>query len=342
MAEVCRGYGAGVDRIDLSAIAAIADGLFAPQAAHGLTLALVVMHRGEFVFERYGVQPDTPFSAGGPVTADTTLISWSMAKSITHAAVGALVAAGRLHVDAPAPVPSWRGTPKEAITLQHLLEMRPGLQWVEDYVDDSISHCIEMLYGDSSADMAAYAAGLPLIHAPGDVFNYSSGTTNILSRIVGDIVGGGREGMEEFLRDRVFAPAGMTSAIPKFDDAGTFVGSSYVYATARDFARFGDWYRTALDGGSPTLPTAWAEHARTFSAHDEPFDYGRHWWLWRDLPGTFGCHGYEGQYTVVVPDRELVLVHLGKSPDGLREPVWTALRGLRDAISPRSSAINRG
>ena len=326
----------------MSAVSSIADGLFAPDATHGLTLALAVMHRGEFVFERYGTQPDTPFGPGGPVTADTTLISWSMAKSITHAAVGALVADGLLQVDAPAPVPGWRGTEKAAITLQHLLEMRPGLLWVEDYVDDSVSHCIEMLYGDSSADMGAYAAGLPLIHAPGEVNNYSSGTTNIISRIVGDVVGGGREGMEEFLHQRVFAPAGMTSAIPKFDAAGTFVGSSYVYATARDFARFGDWYRTALEGAAPALSAEWAEHARTFSAHDEPFDYGRHWWLWRDHPGTFGCHGYEGQYTVVVPDRELVLVHLGKSPDGDREPVWAALRGLIDAVPLRPSAINRG
>ena len=326
----------------MSAVAAVADGLFAANAAHGLTLALVVMHRGEFVFERYGAQPDTPFGPGGPVEAGTTLISWSMAKSITHAAVGALVADGRLQLDAPAPVPAWTGTAKSAITLQHLLAMRSGLLWIEDYVDDTVSHCIEMLYGDASADMAAYAAGLPLIHAPGEVNTYSSGTTNIISRIVGDVVGGGREGMEAFLQRRVFEPAGMTSAIPKFDAAGTFVGSSYVYATARDFARFGDWYRTALPGDSSTLSAQWAQHARTFSARDEQFDYGHHWWLWRDHPGTFGCHGYEGQYTVIVPDRELVLVHLGKSPEQDREPIYAALRQLIDAAPVRLSASNGG
>lgn len=306
------------------------------------SLALVVMHRSEVVFERYGTQPDTLFGPGGPVTPDTTLISWSMAKSITHAAVGALVADGVLHLHAPAPVPSWQGTAKEAITLDHLLAMRSGLRFVEDYVDGDSSDCLAMLYGEAAADMAGYAASLPLLHEPGTVFNYSSGTTNILSRIVGDAVGGGRAGMEVFLRERVFEPAGMTAAIPKFDDAGTFVGSSFVYATARDFARFGDWYRRALDGDLPSLSQAWAEHARTWSATDETFDYGRHWWLWRDHPGSFGCHGYEGQYTLVVPDRELVIVHLGKWPDGTCEPLWAAIRRLRDAIPVRRSAINRG
>ena len=211
-------------------IASVADELFAPDAPHGLSLALLLMHRGEVVFERYGTQPDTIFGPGGPVDADTTLISWSMAKSITHAAVGLLVGDGLLELDRPAAVPSWRGTPKESITLQDLLDMRSGLEWVEDYVDDQVSHCIEMLFGAGQHDMAAYAAALPVVAAPGSTWNYSSGTTNIICRIVGDVVGGGREGMEAFLAERLFGPAGMTSAIPKFDTAGTFVGSSYVYA----------------------------------------------------------------------------------------------------------------
>ena len=93
---------------------------------HGLSLALVIRQGGEVLLERYGHQPDTVFGPGAPVTADTTLISWSMAKSITHAAVGVLVGEGRLRLEAPAPVPSWQGTEKEAITLQQLLEMRSG------------------------------------------------------------------------------------------------------------------------------------------------------------------------------------------------------------------------
>jgi CubicO group peptidase (beta-lactamase class C family) len=259
-----------------------------------------------------------------------------MAKSITHAAVGILVGEGRLDPAAPAPVPEWQGTPKAAITLQHLLNMRPGLEFVEDYVDDSVSHCLEMLYGAGKDDMAGYAAGLPLIHAPGAVWNYSSGTTNIVSRIVGDVVcgaGGDRQAsMEAFLRDRLFGPAGMHSAIPKFDTAGTFVGSSYVYATARDFARFGELYRNdglAADG-TRVVPAGWAAHASTFSAHDPEgeFDYGAQWWLWPDFAGSLACHGYEGQYIVVLPDRELVVVHLGKSPAALRPVVNDRLRDI--------------
>ncbi|HAP76642.1 MAG TPA: serine hydrolase, partial [Acidimicrobiaceae bacterium] len=323
--------------LDLHAVGHAADTLFAADASHGLTLALVVMQRGEVVFERYGHQPDTAFGPGGPVTADTTLVSWSMAKSITHAAVGVLVGEGRLQLDAPAPVAGWAGTPKERITLQHLLDMMPGLEFVEDYVDAGISHCIEMLYGSGQHDMAAYAAALPLVHEPGTVWNYSSGTTNIVARIVGDVVGGGRAGMEAFLSERIFGPSGMHSAIPKFDEVGTFVGSSFVYATARDFARFGELYR--LDGvgadGTRVLPAGWTDHARTQVATDPEsgFGYGAHWWLWPQFPGSLACHGYEGQYTLVVPDRELVVVHLGKCPADVRPQVNEVLADIVTAAS---------
>lgn len=304
--------------LDLDIVHAAADTLFAPDAAHGVSLALVVLQSGKVVHERYGRQPDTMFGEGGPVDEDTTLISWSMAKSITHAAVGILVGEGRLDPAAPAAVEGWKGTDKEAITLQHLLNMRSGLLFVEDYVDAGISHCLEMLYGSGAHDMAGYAADLSLIHEPGSAWNYSSGTTNIIARIVGDEVGGGAEGMNAFLHDRLFAPAGMHSAIPKFDTRGTFVGSSYVYATARDFAAFGELYRN--DGvavaGTRVLPAGWRDHARTWTAHDDEIDldYGAQWWMWPEFAGSLACHGYEGQHVVVIPDRELVVVHLGKTP----------------------------
>ena len=240
-----------------------------------------------------------------------------------------------MKLDRPALVTGWEGTPKGAITLLDLLEMRPGLEWVEDYVDDTVSHCIEMLFGSGQHDMAAYAAALPIASTPGTTWNYSSGTTNIVAGILGDVVGGGRAGMEAFLRDRLFEPAGMYSASPKFDTAGTFVGSSYVYANARDFARFGELYRgDGVVDGRRVLPDGWSDHARTFVAHDDDgFDFGRHWWLWPDLPGSLACHGYEGQYCVVVPDRELVLVHLGKSPIELRLELISRLRRIINAAS---------
>ncbi|HWL41704.1 MAG TPA: serine hydrolase domain-containing protein [Ilumatobacter sp.] len=333
------------------------DAVFARPGEQGISLALLVLVGGEVVAERYGRQPANAFQDALDVGTDTTLISWSTAKSMVHAAVGLLVADGRLDPAAPAPVPEWAGTPKAAIRLIDLLEMRPGLRFVEDYVDGEVSDCLEMLYGAASADMAAYAAGLPFDHAPGTVWNYSSGTTNIVCRIVGDVVNGGpggtpagrRAAMEEFLHGRLFGPLGMTTAAPKFDDAGTWVGSSYVYATARDFAKFGELYRNdgVLPDGTGVLPPGWADHARTFAAHDagdgllpNGVDYGRHWWMWPEYPGCVVAQGYEGQYVAVVPDRQLTLVHLGKTAADQRHHLVRLLYRVVDAVAvvPDASA----
>ena len=316
------------------------DELFARPDGEGLSLAFVVQQRGEVIAERFGVQPENLFQPEIVVTADTTLTSWSMAKSITHAALGVLVADGLLDVAAPAAVPEWEATDKAEITLLHLLEMRSGLRFVEDYVDDGVSHCLEMLFGESGPSHGAYAAALPLDHAPGTFYNYSSGTTNIIARIIGDIVCGAvggepderRNAIESFLHERLFAPVGMTSATPKFDAAGDFVGSSYVYATARDFAKFGELYRHdgVTSGGVRILPEGWSTQARGFSALDPEngCEYGRHWWMWPEIPGSLACHGHEGQYIVVVPDRELVVVHLGKTSSDESAKLRARLRDI--------------
>ncbi len=326
----------------MSDLPSLVDELFQRPADEGVTLALVVQHRGDVVAERYGIQPENIFQPAIEITTESTLTSWSMAKSITHAAVGILVGDGLLDVEAPAPVPEWAGTPKAEITTLQLLEMRSGLQFVEDYVDDAISHCIEMLYGDSGPSHAAYAAALPLDHQPGTFYSYSSGTTNIVARIVGDVVCGGpggdaqyrRDAVDAFLHDRLFAPIGMDSAIAKFDDAGDFVGSSYVFATARDFAKFGELYRHdgVTAAGVRILPEGWFDHARTPMSHDDEngCDYGRHWWMWPEVPGSLACHGHEGQYIVIVPDRELVVVHLGKTDAAVAPQLRARLRQMID------------
>lgn len=305
---------------------ALLDGLFERDPAAGLSLAFLAVRGGEVVAERYGVQPANPFQDELVVGPDTTLVSWSMAKSITHAAVGLLVAAGRLDPAAPAPVPEWLGTDKAVITLEQLLAMRPGLHFVEDYVDGSVSNCIEMLFSGEIDSFGRYAAEQPLAAAPGEVFNYSSGTTNILARIVGDVVTGQvggdpatrRSAVDEFLRAELFDPAGMSSARVDHDPSGDFVGSSYVHATARDYSRFGELYLRGGVGpdGRRVLPEWWTVHGTEFTAHDDEsgFDYGRQWWRWPAFPGSYSCNGYEGQYTLVVPDRDLVVVHLGKTP----------------------------
>ena len=328
----------------MPALTELVDELFERPSDEGVTLALVVQHRGEVVTERYGIQPENIFQPAIEITAQSTLTSWSMAKSITHAAVGIMVGDGRLDVDAPAPVGEWAGTTKAAITTLQLLEMRSGLRFVEDYVDDEISHCIEMLFGNSGPSHAAYAAALPLDHEPGTVYNYSSGTTNIVARIIGDIVSGGpggdpqqrRAAMESLLSERLFGPIGMDSAVPKFDDAGDFVGSSYVFATARDFATFGELYRHdgVATSGERILPVGWVEQAGAPVSHDAEngCDYGRHWWMWPEVPGTLACHGHEGQYIVVVPDRELVVVHLGKTDAPMAPQLRARLRTVIEAV----------
>ena len=112
--------------------------------------------------------------------------------------------------------------------------------------------------------------------------------------------------MRAFLDQRLFGPAGMPDADPRFDDAGTWVGSSYVYAPARQFARFGELYlRDGCVGDDRLLPDGWVDHARTHVATDPEtgFGYGRHWWIWPDQPGSLAAHGYEGQYVIVLPER---------------------------------------
>ncbi len=301
----------------------------------------MIVQGGRIVAERYG--PDT-----GP---DTPLLSWSMAKSITHALVGVLVAEGRLDPSAQAAVPEWAapGDPRGEITLDHLLRMADGLDFCESYAlpaRDStdgadtaatqdtpdtpvpFSHCIDMLFGAGADDHAGYAASRPLAHPPGSVFNYSSGTTNIVARIVRGLIGeaeatsaettsagASRESTSAWMKAVLFDPIGMTTADPSFDASGNFVGSSYVHATARDWARFGLLYlRGGEWDGSQIVPAEWVDQARTPSAtDDEGRIYGAHWWLADDDRGTFYPSGYEWQRVMCVPASDLIIVRLGKT-----------------------------
>jgi CubicO group peptidase (beta-lactamase class C family) len=315
------------------------DALVTRPADEGTTLAFVVQQGGEIVAERYGVRPGNLFEPEpAPVGPETGLISWSIAKSITHAAVGILVGDGLLDPVDPAPVAQWRGSDKESITILDLLEMRSGLAFVEDYVEGNASDVIDMLFGSGAGDHAAYAAAKPVLHPPGTCWSYSSGTTNIICGVIGDLLAGAdatpaerAASTRQFLDERLFAPVGMTDAEPRFDDAGTFVGSSYVHAPARQFARFGELYlRDGTVGDQRILPTGWVDQARVTVAHDPEsgFDYGRHWWSWPDQPGSLGAHGYEGQYVVVLPAHDAVVVHLGKTDAAVRDRLVERLRRI--------------
>ena len=302
------------DRVDL---APLLDEICDDGGPLATTYAVVIVHRGRLVAERYQGALEHPDRAPEPVTPTTRLLSWSMAKSMLHAVVGILVAEGMLELDAPADVPEWSGPadPRTEITLRHLLAMRDGLDFVEDYVDDRVSDVIGMLFGDGVSDMAHFAADRPLVAPPGERFNYSSGTSNIVSGIVARVVGGGAP-YEAFLHDRLFAPIGMHSARPEFDAAGTWIASSYVRATAHDFARFGLLYlRDGMWDGRRILPEGWVDYARTIESVDpEDGPYGAHWWgVADDHLGTFRASGYEGQTITLCPTLDLVVVRLGKT-----------------------------
>ena len=304
------------------------------------SFAVLVVHGGRLVAERYQGALEHFDRPPTPVTAETTLLSWSMAKSMLHAVVGMLVADGQLALDAPAAVPEWAdpGDPRHAITLRQLLAMRDGLDFAEDYVDGELSDTIEMLFGAGQADMAHFAADRPLVAPPGTRFNYSSGTSNIISGIVARAVGPG-ESYARFLHGRLFGPLGMTSADPEFDEAGTWVASSSMYATARDYARFGLLYlRDGVWDGVRLLPAGWVDYGRTWVSEDpdDASPYGAHWWgVAGDTLGTFRASGYEGQSITLCPALDLMVVRLGKTPHE-REPLlipWRAamVRAFADA-----------
>lgn len=272
-------------------------------AEMGITHALAVMHRGEIVHEWYGPEHN----------ADSTLISWSIAKSITHAVVGMAVADGALSLNQKNLRPEWRNDARADITLDDLLTMRSGLAWVEDYVDNQSSDVIAMLFGETEhrGDHASFAASQPLVHAPGTQWLYSSGTTNIVSWVLGHSID---EPILSFMQRRLFDPLEMTHAVAKCDATGTFVGSSYVYATARDFLRFGALYLNGgVSNGAHILSHEWVRSARQFVAYDPEMlmSYGRHWWMWPTSSDSLIAHGYKGQILWVCPQRDVVVIHLG-------------------------------
>ena len=182
--------------------AELTDEIFELPPATGVTYALLVIKNGQLCFERY--------DAGA--NAFYLQYSWSMAKSITQALTGILVAEGKLDLYGPAPVPEWQNDERRHITLDHLLRMSSGLAFQEDYVDGGISDVIPMLSFEGRHDTGAFAAAKPLEHPPGSFWSYSSGTTNIICRILKEAVGGGASGMLRFMNDRLFEPIGVRTA----------------------------------------------------------------------------------------------------------------------------------
>lgn len=300
------------------------------------TRALLIMHGGEIVAERYGEGYDE----------DTRFISWSMAKSFTGALIGFMVADGRLVLDDPAPVPAWQrsGDPRGDITLRHLLHMSSGLQHTEVGPEDGKTiyeaDTQRMLFLDGADDMSGYAEARTMEAAAGEKFEYSTATSVILADIITRTLTDSkdpnvrRDATMRFIRGRLLEPLGMESTFVEFDTNGTMVGGSIIQATARDYARFGEFLRhNGTRKGAQHLPVSWVKFMKTSSPNDAA--YGGHIWLNKKRPEgrnqvlfpdngpdtIFAALGHLGQQIVVSPEQKLTVVRLGKTQDDVNRPM---------------------
>ncbi|MEM6584996.1 MAG: serine hydrolase [Pseudomonadota bacterium] len=300
----------------------------------GETRAVLVMKDGQIAAERYG----DGYNEG------TRFISWSMAKTITATLVGMLVADGRLSLDAPAPVPQWQrtGDPRADITLRHLLQMRSGLDHTEAGDPPYDSSEVRMLFLDGRDDMAQWAKEQPLEAEPGERFEYSSNTTVILADIVARALTDSkdpddrRKAVGAFMQTRLFGPLGLDSMVPEFDASGTLIGGSLMHATARDYAKFGEFMRAGgrTRDGVQLVPRQWIEQMTRPSPASE--HYGFQTWMNRPEPrleyphplfpnraphSLFALIGHMGQYVLVSPEQKVTMVRLGHSTSEERPPM---------------------
>ncbi|WP_077037967.1 serine hydrolase [Pelomonas sp. KK5] len=306
------------------ALAAALDRAFdeEPQPPYRHTEAVIVVHRGRIVAERYapGIGVATP------------LAGWSATKSVTNALVGILVRQGRLDMQAPAPIAEWSdpADPRHAITPEQLLRMNSGLdmgQSLHAGLGTAFDPTARMIF--AHPDTAADAARAGLAHAPGTAWNYSNANTQLLSRIVRDRAGGTAAAALAFARRELFDKLGMRHATLEFDAAGTPIGASHLWASARDWARLGQLYLDdGVVDGQRILPAGWTSWSAEPTPGSEDYGYAAGFWTnrgagagarWRIEHGmpadAFMARGSHGQYVIVMPSQDLVLVRLG--------PAWT-------------------
>jgi CubicO group peptidase (beta-lactamase class C family) len=277
------------------------------------TDGIVVIQGGELVYERYG----------RGYTAEMAHPAWSVTKGVVDALYGVAVQEGLLSIDDPVAAHSdvLAADGRDAITFRHLLGMTSGLDFREAYEWAPLrSSVIAMLYTRGRDDMARFAAGHGVVHPPGSVFAYASGDSVLLMAALRDVVG--EERYVDWPWVALFDVIGMDATLER-DAAGTFVGSSYLYATPRDLAKLGFLYlQDGRWGDRQVLPAGWA--AAAGEPGPAPF-YGRHWWTNRDAgvrpwpdapPDTIAASGHWGQMLYVIPSRDLVVVRTGDDRDG--------------------------
>ncbi len=308
-------------------------------AGLGTTFGFMASVDGEVIAEHYrGILPGSE----RVVSNDVPLLSWSMAKSVTQSLCGLAHDDGLIDIEQPAPVKEWANDERVNITLRHLLQMSSGLQWVEEYSPNQPSDVIEMLFGAAQGDAAAFARAKPLTEQPGTVNLYSSGTTNILCRILEDALQQ-HEGISllDYLQQRLLDPIGASfdpGTDARRDAAGTWIGSSFLYLRAQDWLRFGLLYlNEGTVDGRTVLNPRWVTDARTKTTarSTDHYGYSNHWWLWPPssaTPDAFAACGYEGQHVIVVPSKRAVVVRLGSTPDSQKHLVRALLHRIIEAI----------
>jgi CubicO group peptidase (beta-lactamase class C family) len=323
-------------RVDRAALNGLLDHAFSQPEPEDLerTNAVIIVQHGAIVAERYrqGVDPERAF------------ISWSMAKSITNCLVGILVKQDKLDISQPIPVKEWNaGDPRRRITIDQMLRMVDGLRFREAehlgdgsirYYPEDESDVIPMLFGSGKDDVAAFAATLPYQAEPEARWNYNSGASNLLSRLVRETIGGGEAEMRAFMRRELFDRIGMRTADPRFDEAGNFIGSASCYCSARDFARFGYLYlRDGVWDSERILPQGWVDYSRNPSPQSDGL-YGAHFWVIPGSLGLFHCSGAFGQRVFISPKLDLIVVRLGNTAPHKGAAVVRYCKELIDAFRP--------
>lgn len=298
------------------ALDAVLDAAFAEpeRSPHRRTRAVVILRDGRIVAERYAPGYD----------ADTPMLGFSMTKSVMNALVGVLVQEGRLDVQAPVPMATGDARDEEdahdAVTLEHLMRMNSGLAL--DETGSGFDPSNQMFYDEP--DMAAYAMRARTVARPGVRWAYSSASTHLVARVVRDRVGGSAEAVQAFARQALFQPLGMRRVTFEMDATGTPVGGHYLYATARDWARFGQFYLDdGVVDGRRLLPVGWV----AWSCRPTPGTaYGAGWWTNRGndeaavhrrsigIPeDACFASGNLGQRLAVIPSQRMVILRLARA-----------------------------
>jgi CubicO group peptidase (beta-lactamase class C family) len=320
------------------------------EGPHHYTKAVVIIHDGRVVGERYapGVGIDTP------------LLGWSMTKSVTNALIGILVRQHKLAVDHPAPVAAWSdpNDPRHRITIDNLLRMTSGLS-----IGQSLTSSWTSAFDPSAqmnfdiADEAGFAERAKLAAPPGARWNYTNGNTLLLSRMIRDAAGGDAAATYRFVHRELFDKLGMAHATIEFDGAGTPIGSSAMWASARDWARFGLLYlNDGIVGSERILPTGWVDYSARPTPQDDFYGYGAGFWTNRGTAETarrrvaagmpadsFMARGTQGEYIIIAPAEKLVIVRLGfaEMPLGDIAAVERLVADAVAALGPAQHALTR-